>query len=76
MGAAHQQQGHHHWLQAGDGSSVRFCGGDSDSKSKDEETMESPATMTDNHEVGDKEENNQCLYRALYLRQNSVIQSF
>ena len=58
MGAAHQQQGHYHWLQAGDGSSVRFCGGDSDSKSKGEETMESPATMTDNHEVGDKEENN------------------
>ena len=58
VGAAHQQQGHHHWLQAGDGSSVRFSGGDSDSKSKGEETMESPATMTDNHEVGDKEENN------------------
>ena len=58
MGAAHQQQGHHHWLQAGDGLCVRFSGGDSDSKFKDEETMESPATMTDNHEVGDKEENN------------------
>ena len=58
MGAAHQQQGYHHWLQPGDGSCVHFSGGHSDSKYRDEETMESPATMTDNHEVRVKEENN------------------